>query len=156
MKLYHSSNVSVEYPDTQHSRDDLDFGKGFYLTTIKDQAISYAQRFQRRMQDAWLNTYELTYSPKDWKEKIFYSYDKEWLDFISECRAGRDCFDFDIVIGGIANDKVIRTLDRYFQGELSAEQALGFLKYEKPNIQYCIRNQEMLDKCLKHIKSIQL
>ncbi len=156
MKLYHSSNVSVEYPDTQHSRDDLDFGKGFYLTTNKEQAISYAQRFQRRLQDAWLNIYELNYVSTEWKEKIFYSYDKEWLTFISECRAGRDNFDFDIVIGGIANDKVIRTLDRYFQGEISSDQALGFLKFEKPNIQFCIRNQEMLNKCLKHIKSIQL
>ncbi len=156
MKLYHSSNVSVEYPDTQHSRDDLDFGKGFYLTTNKEQAISYAQRFQRRLQDAWLNIYELSYVSSEWKEKIFYSYDKEWLTFISECRAGRDNFDFDIVIGGIANDKVIRTLDRYFQGEISSDQALGFLKFEKPNIQFCIRNQEMLNKCLKHIKSIQL
>lgn len=156
MKLYHSSNVSVEFPDTLHSRDDLDFGKGFYLTPIKDQAISYAQRFQRRMQDAWLNTFELTYNSKEWKEKVFYSYDKEWLNFISECRAGKDHFDYDIVIGGIANDKVIRTLDRYFQGEISSEQALGILKYEKPNIQYCIRSQEMIDKCLKHINSKQL
>lgn len=156
MKLYHSSYVSVELPDTLHSRDDLDFGKGFYLTPIQDQAISYAQRFLRRMQDSWLNIYELNYSPKEWMEKIFYSYDKEWLNFISECRAGRDSFDFDIVIGGIANDKVIRTLDRYFQEEISADQALGLLKYEKPNIQYCIRNQDMIDNCLKHIKSIQL
>lgn len=156
MKLYHSSNVSVEFPDTRHSRDNLDFGRGFYLTHIKNQAISYAQRFKRRMQDAWLNTYELTYSSNDWKEKIFFSYDNEWLDFISECRAGRDSFDYDIVIGGIANDKVIRTLDRYFEGEISSEQALGILIYEKPNIQYCIRSQEMIDKCLNHIKSIQI
>lgn len=156
MKLYHSSNVTVINPDTLHSRDDLDFGKGFYLTPIKVQAVSYAQRFQRRMQDAWLNMQELTYDSKEWKEKIFYSYDEEWLNFISECRAGRDIFDFDIVIGGIANDKVIRTLDRYFQGEINSTQALGILKYERPNIQYCIRTQEMLDKCLKHIKSIQL
>lgn len=156
MRIFHSSNVSVEFPDTLHSRDDLDFGKGFYLTPMQDQAVSYAQRFLRRMQDAWLNIYELNYSSNEWKEKIFYSYDKEWLNFISECRAGRDPFDFDIVIGGIANDKVIRTLDRYFQEEISAEQALGLLKYEKPNIQYCIRNQDLIDKCLKHIKSIQL
>lgn len=156
MILYHSSNVSVPIPDTLHSRDDLDFGKGFYLTPIKKQAISYAQRFQRRMQDAWLNIYELSYDPKQWKVKIFYSYDNDWLDFISECRAGKDHFDYDIVIGGIANDKVIRTLDRYFQGEISVSQALGLLKYEKPNLQYCIRTQDMLDKCLKHLKSTQL
>ena len=29
MKLYHSSTCSVESPDTIHSRDYLDFGKGF-------------------------------------------------------------------------------------------------------------------------------
>lgn len=156
MILYHSSNVSVPIPDTLHSREDLDFGKGFYLTPIKEQAINYAQRFQRRMQDAWLNVYELRFDPKRWKVKIFYSYDNDWLDFISECRAGKDHFDYDIVIGGIANDKVIRTLDRYFQGEISASQALGLLKYEKPNLQYCIRTQDMLDNCLKHLKSIQL
>lgn len=61
-----------------------------------------------------------------------------------------------MVVGGIANDKVIRTLDRYFDGELTAEQALGILKYEKPNIQYCIRSQRMLDICLKHLESIEL
>ena len=51
MKLYHSSNLSVKQPDTVHSRDYLDFGKGFYLTSIYEQAVKYAQRFVRRQQD---------------------------------------------------------------------------------------------------------
>lgn len=38
MKLYHSSNVIVEHPDTQHSRLYLDFGRGFYLTSLHEQA----------------------------------------------------------------------------------------------------------------------
>ena len=29
MRLYHSSNISVEHPDTEHSRLYLDFGRGF-------------------------------------------------------------------------------------------------------------------------------
>ena len=29
MKLYHSSTIKVENPDLDHSRDYLDFGKGF-------------------------------------------------------------------------------------------------------------------------------
>ena len=156
MKLYHSSNISVERPDTAHSRDFLDFGKGFYLTTLHDQAVKYAQRFIRRQQKAWLNSYEFSFNPSKWKVLQFESYDKEWLDFVSICRAGEDVSDYDIVIGGIANDKVIQTLDRYFAGELSAEETLGLLKYEKPNNQYCIRSQKMLDECLKHIESQQL
>ncbi len=156
MKLYHSSNMAVPVPDVQHSRDNLDFGRGFYLTTLHDQAVSYARRFQRRNQPAWLNVYELDFLPADWKVCEFPEYDKQWLDFVSKCRAGEDNFDYDMVIGGIANDKVIRTLDRYFEGELSVDQTLGLLKYETPNIQYCIRSQAFLDACLKHIDSKQL
>ena len=51
---------------------------------------------------------------------------------------------------------MIRTLDRYFSGEISAETTLGVLKYEKPNVQYCIRSQQLIDRCLKHIESKQL
>lgn len=54
MKLYHSSNVIVESPDTLHSRNYLDFGRGFYLTSLYNQAVRYAQRFKRRGQQAWL------------------------------------------------------------------------------------------------------
>lgn len=154
--LYHSSNVTVIKPDTLHSRNDLDFGKGFYLTTIQDKAVSYAHRFIRRRQDAWINVYEFEYSETDWRILTFEAYDAEWLDFISKCRAGKDDSDYDMIIGGIANDKVIRTLDRYFAGEISTDQALGMLKYEKPNIQYCIRSQRMLDECIKHKESRKL
>ncbi len=156
MKLYHSSDVSVTKPDIIYSRNYLDFGRGFYLTSIHEQAVKYAQRFLRRKREAWLNIYEFKFEPSEWKILKFNSYDKDWLNFIANCRAGNDNSDFDIVIGGIANDRVIQTLDRYFVGELSENETLGLLKYEKPNIQYCIRSQRMLDKCLKHIESKQL
>lgn len=156
MKLFHSSNILIERPDTIHSRDYLDFGKGFYLTSLHEQAVKYAQRFIRRNQNAWLNIYEFIFNPNDWNILEFEAYDKSWLDFVSKCSAGEDNTDYDIVIGGIANDKVIQTLDRYFARELSEDETLGLLKYERPNNQYCIRSQRMLDNCLKHIESHQL
>lgn len=156
MILYHSSNQAIELPDTAHSRDYLDFGKGFYLTSLREQAVKYAQRFSRRGQAAWLNAYELSLTPTEWKVMQFESYDRDWLDFISKCRAGIDDSDYDIIIGGIANDKVIFTLDRYFAGELSAEATLGILKFEKPNNQYCIRSQRLIDDCLTHLSSTRL
>lgn len=156
MKLYHSSTVSVNRPDTEHSREYLDFGKGFYLTSLYDQAVKYAQRFIRRNRDAWLNAYEFECEFSEWKVLRFDSYDKEWLQFVANCRAGKDNTDYDIVIGGIANDRVIQTLDRFFEGEISEDETLGLLKYEKPNIQYCIRSQQMLDCCLRHIESTKL
>ena len=156
MKLYHSSNVIVELPDTQHSRLYLDFGRGFYLTSLNDQAERYALRFKRRGQHAWLNTYEFACDDSLWSIKRFDSYDKQWLDFVAQCRDGKDVGDYDLVIGGIANDRVIITLDRYFTGEISQEEALGLLRFEKPNIQYCIRSERMLRECLTYIASEQL
>ena len=153
MRLYHSSDVSVTKPDTIHSRDYLDFGKGFYLTSIHEQAVRYAQRFIRRQREAWVNSYEFEFATAEWKIKTFDNYNKDWLNFVATCRAGEDNTDFDLIIGGIANDKVIQTLDRYFEGELSENETLGLLKYEKPNIQYCIRSQKMLDECLRLIES---
>ena len=70
--MYHSSNVIVDYPDTKHSRKYLDFGCGFYLTSIYDQAVRYAQRFKRRGQAAWLNTYEFSIVEEEqWNIKKF-------------------------------------------------------------------------------------
>lgn len=156
MILYHSSTLSIPYPDTLHSREYLDFGKGFYLTTLREQAVKYAQRFIRRRQPGWLNTYEFNFRREDWKILEFDKYDGVWLKFISKCRNGEDDTDYDLVIGGIADDKVIQTLDRYFAGELSEEATLGLLKYEKPNNQICIRSQKMLNECLIHIESSKL
>lgn len=40
MRLYHASTVVVERPDVEHSRPNLDFGRGFYLTAIHEQAYA--------------------------------------------------------------------------------------------------------------------
>lgn len=156
MEVYHSSFTSVESPDVNHSREFLDFGKGFYLTTLYDQAVKYAQRFKRRRRPAWLSTYELEFNPEEWKVLVFDSYNREWLQFVTNCRKGTDNSDYDLIIGGIANDEVIQTIERYFAGEISENDALGLLKYQKPNNQYCIRSQRMLDECLKHKNSEEL
>ena len=156
MILYHTSDIIVDVPDTQHSRDFLDFGKGFYLTDILEQAQNYGIRFIRRGKRAFLNVYEFEYEESQWDVRRFDTYNKDWLDFIGTCRNGNDKTTHDLIIGGIANDKVIRTLDRYFNGEINEEQALGLLIFERPNIQYCIRTQELLNSSLKYIRSEML
>lgn len=155
MEVYHASTMVVQHPDTQHSRDYLDFGKGFYLTTLREQAEKYATRFTRRGKTAILNTYELDV-PNTYKSLNFPKYDEAWLDFVTECRAGHMGGDYDIIQGGIANDKVFRTVDLYFSGDISKQECLNRLIYEKPNNQICIRNQGILDKYLTFKSSEQL
>lgn len=156
MKIYHSSNMRIEHPDVIHSRKDLDFGQGFYVTTLRQQAEKYAIRFIRRNEPAWLNIYEITENWGKWRIKCFETYDEEWLDFVLQCRNGENKGDYDMVIGGIANDKVFETVDLYFSGLMSKSEALQRLVFEKPNIQYCIRSEAMLKTCVTFIKAIKL
>ena len=156
MKVYHASPVVVDCPDTVHSRAFLDFGQGFYVTTLEQQAIDYGQRFIRRGKEAWLNTYELSENLSDWKVLSFDSYDEQWLDFVSECRSGCNLGDWDIVRGGIADDKVFRTLDLYFSGDIGKGDALRRLVYEKPNYQLSFRTQEVIESCLTYLNSRKL
>ncbi len=152
MLVYHTSDSQFELPDVVHSRDALDFGKGFYVTRLKEQAALYANRFLGIGKDAFLHTFE--YTPCDeMNVKVFETYDEAWLDFVCGCRSGDKTYtNFDIIEGGVANDKVFRTVDLYMSGIYSKEQALKKLIYEKPNHQLCFITQRAIDKCLKFIE----
>ena len=52
--------------------------------------------------------------------------------------------DYDIVIGGVANDKVFNTVELYFDGLIDKNEALKRLRYEEPNLQICFRSMEAL------------
>ena len=153
MRLYHTSYMIIESPDVKFSRKYLDFGEGFYLTAIKEQAIKYAERFILRGKRAFLNEYELNDNLEAFNVLKFDLYDGKWLDYVSKCRKNLPVEYYDVIIGGVADDKVFRTIDLYFAGEMSKEDALKRLKYEKPNNQFCIRTQDVIEKNLVFIKS---
>ena len=76
----------------------------------------------------------------------FDSYSEGWLDFILKCRSGNDATDYDMVIGGVANDKVFNTVELYFDNLIDKGEAIRLLRYEKPNLQICFRTQKILDE----------
>lgn len=151
MKLYHASTAVIDCPDVHHSWEHLDFGKGFYLTVLPEQARKYALRFLLRGQAAYLNAYELDDELPGYEVKRFARYDEEWLDYVSECRKGTSRRRYDVVEGGIANDRVFNTIDLYFAGLLNKDDALGRLKFEHPNHQLCILNQAVIDRHLRFV-----
>lgn len=153
MILYHTSYTEIPHPDLLHSRPRLDFGVGFYLTPLRAQAERYGERFIRRGQKAIMNIYEFEECP-GCTRKVFSAYDGEWLDYITACRKGLPHEQYDIIEGGIADDQVFDTIDLYFTGIFTREQALGELREKKPNHQICITSQAVLDKYL-HFKSSQ-
>lgn len=77
--LYHTSNIEVRTPDLSHSREHLDFGRGFYLTPLREQAVNYGQRFLRKGEEAFLNIYELDEDLPEVSHIIFDAYDTNGL-----------------------------------------------------------------------------
>lgn len=152
MIVYHGSYCVVKTPNIIFSRDSLDFGKGFYLTSIKTQALNWTERFKKRGKKAYLNSYSLDIDKlkENCKVKIFNSYNLEWLDFILECRNMSDVYmKYYVIIGGIADDKIYNTIELYQDNLIEKDEALKRLKYYKPNEQICITNQNVIDKYLK-------
>ena len=48
MELYHGSNTRVEFPRILEQQRLLDFGKGFYVTSSREQAERWAIIKQKR------------------------------------------------------------------------------------------------------------
>lgn len=160
LTLYHGSQMSVPHPNVKAGRKNLDFGPGFYLTKIRKQAEDWAVVMagrKGRNAEAVLNTYQFDMdraTVDGVRVKSFSSYDLEWLDYVVSCRRGKDySCEYDIVEGGVANDNVIDTVEDYEKGIITAEQALGQLKYKKVNHQLCILNQTLIDKYLTFVES---
>ena len=159
--LYHGSNIEVSTPLAKVGRKNLDFGKGFYLTSIRKQASDWANLIAMRKGRNAKGVVSVFYFNKTkamedgYQFKIFDSYDIEWLEYVVDCRKGKNVYaKFDVVEGGVANDNVIDTVEDYEKGIITAEQALGQLSYKKVNHQICILNQEVIDNYLTFVKSI--
>lgn len=105
MILYHGSFLEVAVPNLNYSRLNVDFGRGFYVTPIYEQAARWCGKFIRK---------------------------------------GKDTTDYDLVVGGVANDKVFNTIELFFDGLIDKTEAINRLRYEKPNLQICFRTEKAL------------
>ena len=145
MILYHGSYLEIKEPDLSHTRNNVDFGSGFYVTPIYEQAAKWGSKFKRQNKESVINEYDFNETAyKSLKVLEFNSYSEQWLDFILNCCRGKDKTDYDIVAGGVANDKVFNTVELYFDNLIDKKAALRRLIYEKPNMQFCFRTENAL------------
>ena len=161
--LYHGSYIQVGKPLVKLGRKKVDFRQGFLPYQIAPQASSWEKTIaERKGRNALptLSIYSFDYDAvknKDYRIKIFDSYNLEWLEYVVDCRkGGTKQTMYDIVEGGVANDNVIDTVEDYENNVITAEQALGQLKYKAVNLQLCILNQEIVDNYLSFISSEQI
>ena len=150
--VYHGGTDRIENPICKFGRTNLDCGQGFYVTDLLEQAITWGKSIASgRNKNVIINRYKLNREEilKNYNCKIFKSYDKEWLEFIVGNRTGLNpAIEFDYVEGGVANDRVIDTINLYISGLMDLNTALGELSKHQPNNQICLLNQEIINKHL--------
>lgn len=163
LTVYHGSTSVVDFPLAGVCRANLDFGVGFYVTDIRSQAERWALRVAdlRNTSGAFLNVYRLDkeaiMNDVEYRRLSFTSYDAAWLDFVAACRRGYDLWKaYDVIEGGVADDRVVRTVDLYLRGDYTREEALARLVHQEPNNQICIVSQEVINTHLTFVEAICL
>lgn len=151
MIVYHGSTEIVEKPDVIHSYRPLDFGMGFYVTTVREQA----ERWARRKADilgkdkAIVNLYQMGDNTEGLDIKIFNEDLLEWIDFVCRCRDGEKAYlDYDLISGKVANDKVFRVVDMYHTGIWDKERALKEIRVYPSYDQMAFITQKAIDRLL--------
>ena len=146
MKLYHGTNSKFETIDLSKSKDKRDFGKGFYTTTIFEQAEKWAKNQVIRYggDGSFVKEYEFTEN-ENLKIKVFPEMNKDWLEFVKKCRTeGGTPHDYDVIKGPVANDNTMRTIALYISGIYTTEQAIEQLKFFKVNNQVSFHTEKVL------------
>ena len=148
MLLYHGSNIPVPKPRLLTPERPMDFGSGFYMTSDMNQAQRWAQRTTSR-RHAGIPTTSVYHVglpfPKEFKILHFARPDEAWLDFVVGNRT-IESFpnEFDIVIGPVANDQTILTINLYMEGLLSKEAAIAELLPQRLSDQYTFRTPKAI------------
>lgn len=148
MILYHGSNVEVRNPKILESKRLLDFGTGFYLTSDYEQAKKWAIRTTARRENgiSAVSVYHAeTNAIQHLKLLTFEQANYDWLRYISANRTNKATADlYDIVIGPVANDQAIRTINNYLKGYFSEEIAIQLLLPQKLKDQYAFKTERAL------------
>lgn len=154
--LFHGGSHIITNPEIREPVRNLDFGKGFYLTSSIQQAERWVKKRLINSGDrGYVNTYEFDADNafKTLKIKIFETADEEWIDFVIQNRM-EDGFlhDYDIVVGPVADDKVYTQLSLFEGGIISKENLIENLLTFRLVDQYLFHTEKALPylKYLSH------
>lgn len=151
MIVYHGSIITVDKPDVNHSYRPLDFSKGFYVTSVREQAERWAKRKAALFgsDKAIINVYEMKEKTDGLKVKSFAPDLMDWIDFVCECRDGKTEYQkYDLIYGKVADDRVFRVVDMYHTGIWDKERALEEIKVYPTYDQIAFITQEDIEKLL--------
>jgi hypothetical protein len=151
MILYHGSNIKIERIDLSKGKPNKDFGRGFYATDIKEQAIYWSERIANRYgqtPEVTLLKFDLESAIRDGlKIKRFDKPNQEWATFVMSNRkndSNQPIHDFDIVIGPVANDRMSTLFGLYEMEIITLDDVVKGLEYKGLNSQYFFHTEKSL------------
>lgn len=126
MILYHGSKSGLVGDIEPSSRSECDFGRGFYMGTIPRQPLTLICSYSK-------SKFYIVSIPKEFKNSIVFNDDMEWAMFIAFNRAKMEAAkgsafykkyeslsnDCDVAVGSIANDRMFKVLDDFFEGTIT-------------------------------------
>ena len=156
MILYHGSNVEIERIDLERCKPYKDFGRGFYLTTLENQAFDMAKRTTAlhdcgqpvvtvfELQDDWretgINFRAFTEPTEEWAMFVMNNRSRSYSDPSSpECNVDNK---YDVVYGPVANDRIAASFQLYQDEMISVDELVERLKYRKLNDQYSFHSEQ--------------
>ena len=149
MVLYHGSNVKVDMPRLLSQTRGLDFGAGFYLTSNREQAVNFSKNVCRRTKSGtpFVSVYEFdeAVARRELEVLRFTHANEDWLDFVKQNRlkiySGKQ---YDVIIGPVADDAVLPTIQAFIIGQFTAEAVLVALKSSRLFDQYCLVTEKAI------------
>ena len=173
--LYHGSYMEVEKPDIAKCREGKDFGKGFYLTSDKNQAKRFVRHSLARASqrgdvpknraygflsiftfsgDAALRCYHFPDADAEWLHCVVAHRDRKSIPGERKKWSG-----YDVISGKIANDFTNAVIATYLDGgygtigsALTDQTAIRLLEPDRLKDQYCFRTKKALNN-LSFLKS---
>ena len=149
MKLYHGSNTKIEKIDLSKCRPYKDFGQGFYLTEIKEQAEKMASRTAHIYEGEPIVTeFEFDESAlTKLSVKQFDGPNEEWALFVLANRSKENqqpTHSYDIVIGPVADDDIAQLFRNFNDGFINLTMLVEGLKYKKVSSQYFFHTEDAI------------
>lgn len=169
MLVYHGSIYVVEQPEIKSVNRPMDFGVGFYTTSIEEQAKQWALRKSKRNHSkAVINMYKFDKdeAKKHLRLKEFRTASREWIELILLHRKMK-CYNktglgiegvhhsYDIVIGEVADDDIYDSIELYESGIISKEELTERVKHKSKNDQITFSTSSGL-KYLSYLRSYML
>ena len=150
MKLFHGSNTAIEVVDFTKCRPYKDFGQGFYLTEIEEQAVQMAKRTASIYGgEPVVTIFEFNkaaaFNNPALSIKHFENPNEEWALFVMTNRSRIQLFskhEYDIVIGPVADDTIATLFRNFDDGIIDLPTLVNGLKYKKISSQYFFHSQK--------------